>query len=86
MDAPASSGSLKAAVKITQAQGYRQAIEIPEVRVEAGQEFLNIQYPLIDDGRYDASHGTPAVARGSGPCSGAQPEPTPRTLERATQQ
>ena len=86
MDAPASSGSLKAAVKITQSQGYRQAIEIPKVRVEAGQAFLDIQYPPIDDGRYDASLGTPAVARGSGPCSGAQPAPTPRTLERATQQ
>jgi hypothetical protein len=58
MDVPATSGSLAASVKITQPQGYCQTIEIPEVRIERGEALLDIQYPLIDDGRYDASHGT----------------------------
>ena len=58
MDEPVGTGTMAATVAVTQPQGYRQSIEVPVVRMEGGKAHLDIRYPLVDDGRYDASHGT----------------------------
>jgi hypothetical protein len=58
LESPALHPPLRASVRVTQPQGYRQSIEIDDVRIEDGSAYLPIRYPFIDDGRYDASHGT----------------------------
>ena len=49
--------SLSAKIKITQPQGYKHTIETGHVRVENQKIIVNIKYPMIDDGRFDPSHG-----------------------------
>lgn len=47
-----------ARVKITQPQGYVQQLWVEDLDIESGKVNISMLYPLIDDGRYDPSHGT----------------------------
>ena len=51
---------LEAVVTVVQPQGYRQELSLDanHVVIRDGTAELAIPYPLVDDGRYDPSHGT----------------------------
>ena len=55
-----SDGPLSARVTVIQPQGYRQELTVSggRIQVRDGAVELAILYPMVDDGRYDASHGT----------------------------
>ena len=57
---PAPAGPLTAHVTVTQPQGYRQELTVNADRIQLrdGAVELAIAYPMVDDGRYDPSHGT----------------------------
>ena len=51
---------LAASVTVIQPQGYRQELTVSPDRIQLrdGAIELALLYPMIDDGRYDPSHGT----------------------------
>ena len=57
LDCPQVSGVLSAKVFITQPQGFKQQVLSNDVCWSDGKAYVQIFYPLVDDGRYEASHG-----------------------------
>ena len=55
---PDPGGGLAARVRVRQPQGYEQQIETDEVTWSDGHARVRLLYPLIDEGRYEPSHGT----------------------------
>ena len=57
---PVPEHQLSARVTVTQPQGYRQelAVNADLIQVRDGAVEIAILYPMVDDGRYDPSHGT----------------------------
>ena len=56
--ASAEGRNLSAKVTIRQPQGYTQVVETSDIELDSGKARIGILYPLIDDGRFDPSHGT----------------------------
>jgi hypothetical protein len=57
-DCPDTDKTLSAEVQVIQPQGYRHEIQTDRVRTEEGEAHVRFVFPLIDEGRYDPSHGT----------------------------
>ncbi len=57
LDCPQVSGVLSAKIFITQPQGFKQQVLSNDVCWSDGKAYVKIFYPLVDDGRYEASHG-----------------------------
>lgn len=57
LDGPGVSAALAAEVEVAQPQGFLQQVQAQAVERVGDKVHVRILYPLIDDGRYDPSHG-----------------------------
>ena len=57
LDGPGVSAALAAEVEVAQPQGFVQQVQAQAVERVGDKVHVRILYPLIDDGRYDPSHG-----------------------------
>lgn len=55
---PPTDGAVHARVRVTQPHGLTQEIEANDVHLEQDRASVRFLYPLIDEGRYEPSHGT----------------------------